>query len=78
MQLGPDQVLLAVDIKFRGGLSLDELESAIDRLEQKIREAEPTIQRIFIEAESLRSRPGGESQSGLQDRQIRALSRHPG
>jgi divalent metal cation (Fe/Co/Zn/Cd) transporter len=78
MQLGPDQVLLAVDIKFRGGLSVDELESAIDRLEQKIREAEPTIQRIFIEAESLRSRPGSGSKSGLQDRQIRDLSRHPG
>jgi divalent metal cation (Fe/Co/Zn/Cd) transporter len=78
MQLGPDQVLLAVDIKFRGGLSRDELESAIDRLEQKIREAEQTIQRIFIEAKSLRTRPRSESKPGMPDRQIRVLSSHPG
>jgi hypothetical protein len=78
MQLGPDQVLLAVDIKFRGGLSVDELESAIDRLEQKIRDAEPTIQRIFIEAESLRSRPRSQSKPSMPDRRKRVLSRYPG
>jgi len=30
-----------------------ELTAAIDRLEQKIREAYPEIKRIFVEAESL-------------------------
>jgi cation diffusion facilitator family transporter len=64
MQLGPDQVFLAVDIKFRNGLGVQELEATIDRLEHRIRTVEPTIQRIFIEAESLRSSAiGGESSS---------------
>jgi divalent metal cation (Fe/Co/Zn/Cd) transporter len=64
MQLGPDQVFLAVDIKFRNGLGVQELEATIDRLERRIRMVEPTIQRIFIEAESLRtSAIGGESSS---------------
>jgi len=54
MQLGPNQVLLTVDIRFRRDLSLDQLERVIDRLEKKIREQEPSIERIFIEAESFR------------------------
>ena len=54
MQLGPNQVLLAVDIKFKYGLRLRELESAIDRLEENIRRREPTVERIFIEADALR------------------------
>jgi cation diffusion facilitator family transporter len=54
MQLGPDQVLLTVDIKFRRGLDVQELEAAIDRIENRIREAEPTIGRIFLEADSLK------------------------
>ena len=54
MQLGPEQVLLNVDIQFRKGLDLLELEAAIDRIEARIREVEPTVQHIFIEAESFR------------------------
>jgi cation diffusion facilitator family transporter len=52
MQLGPEQVLLNVEIQFRRDLSIEALEAAIDRIETRIREKEPTIQRIFIEAES--------------------------
>jgi divalent metal cation (Fe/Co/Zn/Cd) transporter len=57
--LGPEQVLLNVDIQFRSGLTVQELESSIDRLEERIRKEDPKIQRIFIEAEGLRgeSRP---------------------
>jgi len=55
MQLGPDQVLLTVGIQFRRELTIKELESAIERIESRIRQAEPTIKRIFIEAESFKS-----------------------
>jgi len=58
MQLGPDEVLLNVDIRFRRGLDVGELESAIDRLESRIKHEEPTIQRIFIEADSLKQTAG--------------------
>jgi len=54
MQLGPDQVLLNVDIKFRRGIDVRQVESAIDRLENRIRREEPTIKRIYIEADSLK------------------------
>jgi cation diffusion facilitator family transporter len=54
MYLGPEQVLLNMDIKFRSGLTVQELESSIDRLEERIWRENPKIQRIFIEAESLR------------------------
>ncbi|HMH00567.1 MAG TPA: cation diffusion facilitator family transporter [Terriglobales bacterium] len=54
MQLGVDQVLVAVTVKFRRDLSVPQIESTIDRLERRIRQEEPTIKRIFIEAESLR------------------------
>ena len=63
MQLGPDEVLLTADVRFRRGLQVQELEAAVDRLEERIRQAEPTIQRIFLEADSLkpvtRSQPTG-------------------
>jgi len=57
MQLGPEQVLLTVNIRFRRGLDVQELEAAIARLEERIKKAEPTIERIFIEADSLRQPP---------------------
>ena len=54
MQLGVDQVLLTIAIKFRRDLGVPQIESTIDRLERRIRQEDPSIKRIFIEAESLR------------------------
>lgn len=54
MQLGPREVLLAVDIRFRRGLDVQELELAIDRIEDSIRQWDPMIAKIFIEADSLK------------------------
>ncbi len=53
LHLGPDQILLALDVQFRGGLTTGELERAIDRLEKAVRSRHPRITRIFLEAESL-------------------------
>ena len=55
MQMGPDQVVLTVDIRCRRGLDVQQVESAIDRLEARIRQQEPTIEKIFIEPDSLKS-----------------------
>jgi divalent metal cation (Fe/Co/Zn/Cd) transporter len=60
MQLGPSQVLLTVNIQFRRDLDLQKLEEAIERIETRIREREPMIQHIFIEAESFK-RPAARS-----------------
>jgi cation diffusion facilitator family transporter len=54
MQLGPEQVLLTVNIQFRRKLTLEQLESAIERIEASIRREQPSVQRIFIEAESFK------------------------
>jgi len=53
MQLGPEQVLLTADIRFRRGLTVEKLESAIARLETHIRQKEPTIKKMFLEPDSL-------------------------
>jgi divalent metal cation (Fe/Co/Zn/Cd) transporter len=70
MQLGPNEVLLTVNIRFRRGLDVQELEAAIDRLESRIRYEEPTIIRIFLEADSLkpsiRNRSLRSNSGGLQ------------
>lgn len=53
MHFGPQEVLLNLDIKFRNGISAEEIEAAIDRIEAEIRKRHPEIKRIFIEAESI-------------------------
>jgi divalent metal cation (Fe/Co/Zn/Cd) transporter len=55
MQLGPDQILVNLEIKFRAGLSVKELEAAVDRIEKSIRSHHPDVRHIFIEAESFHS-----------------------
>lgn len=53
MHVGPYSVLLNVDLTFRDGLEAEGVEAAVDRLEEAIRSQHPTIQHIFIEAESI-------------------------
>jgi cation diffusion facilitator family transporter len=54
MQLGPDEVLLNLDVEFRPEISGLQIPDAIQRLEERIRKAHPEITRIFVEASSLR------------------------
>ncbi|MEC4816635.1 MAG: cation diffusion facilitator family transporter [Scytonema sp. PMC 1069.18] len=53
MHLSPQEVLLNLDIQFCKQLSTEELASAVDRIEEKIRRQHPEIKHIFIEAKSL-------------------------
>lgn len=53
MYLGPDDVMLALDVEFRDELSANEVEEAVDALQNAIRAEYPGIKRIFIEAKSL-------------------------
>ncbi|HEU5118068.1 MAG TPA: cation transporter, partial [Isosphaeraceae bacterium] len=55
MHLGPNDVLLNLDIQFRSSASSSDVEAAIDRLERSIRRHLPMIKRIYIEAEALSS-----------------------
>lgn len=54
MHFGPNDVLLALDVRFKKHLKAGEIAAAIDRLEKKIRDKHPEIKHIFIEAKSLK------------------------
>jgi cation diffusion facilitator family transporter len=53
MHLGPDEVLLNLDVTFRPNISASEQVAAVERLEHDIRRAFPEVKRIFIEASSM-------------------------
>jgi cation diffusion facilitator family transporter len=52
LHLGPDSILLALKVRFRAGLTLPEVEAAVDVLEERIRAAIPAMKRIFVEPDS--------------------------
>jgi cation diffusion facilitator family transporter len=56
VHLGPQQVVAALSIDFRDGLSAEEIERAVERLEHAIRRREPEVTALFIKPQA-RSRP---------------------
>lgn len=54
MQLGPDDILLAMGLQFREGLSTDEFERVLGRMERDIRGKQPKVKHIFFRVDSLR------------------------
>ncbi|OUL22659.1 cation transporter [Nostoc sp. RF31YmG] len=58
MHLGPQEVLLNLEIQFRKHLSAEDLALAVERLEEKIRTQHPDIKNIFIEAKSIANSAG--------------------
>jgi cation diffusion facilitator family transporter len=57
MHLGPEEVLLNLEIDFHEALPPGQITESVNRLEQEIRRRHPEIQRIFIEARALQGRP---------------------
>ncbi len=53
MHLGPDDVLLNIEVKFTPGLPAEEIHDAVHRIEERIGEPFPEVSRIFIEVEAL-------------------------
>ena len=53
LHLGPRDIMLALNIEFMDGLSSDEIEAAVRRIERKIRGEHSEVTRIFIEAASV-------------------------
>ena len=52
MHLGPKQVILALKVAFEPGLSLEDVEKAINALETRIREELPHMRYIFVEPDA--------------------------
>lgn len=53
MQMGPDELLLALDVRFKTDLTSGDLTKAVQRLEKNIRGNLPDVKKIFIEASNL-------------------------
>ena len=53
MHLGPDAVLLNIEVTFTPGLTAEEIHEAVHRIERRIGEPYPQVSRIFIEVEAL-------------------------
>jgi cation diffusion facilitator family transporter len=55
MHLGPDQVLLNIEIEFRPRIPVEEVDSAVRRIEKRIQVPYPQVTRIFVEVRNSRS-----------------------
>ena len=60
--LGPTDVVLALDVEFAHHLTAEEIERAIDDLQDAIRVPYPEMKRIFVEAKSLSARAPSQGQ----------------
>ncbi|NNK47705.1 MAG: cation transporter [Gemmatimonadetes bacterium] len=58
VHLGPDDILLTLGLKFSSGLQVAEVALAVQRIERRLREADPRITRVFAEPE-VADDPGG-------------------
>jgi cation diffusion facilitator family transporter len=54
MHLGPDEILLNLDVQFKPDLTAAQVVSVVDELEGQIRKKYPGIRQIFIETEGLK------------------------
>ena len=57
MHLGPEDILVNMEVEFRDDLSTDQMEAVIDRMEMDIKKAVPEVSKVFIEAQSLKKKP---------------------
>jgi cation diffusion facilitator family transporter len=53
MQMGPGEVLLALDVNFKAGINSEQIMLAVQRLEKNIKAKYPAVKQIFIEAKNL-------------------------
>jgi cation diffusion facilitator family transporter len=51
MHLGPEEVLLNIEVQFKPGLPVEEVHAAIHRVEASIAEPFPEVSRVFVEVE---------------------------
>ena len=55
LHMGASFILLNIGVKFADSLDTRRLESVIDSIEERVKQAVPEVKRIFIEADSLRA-----------------------
>jgi cation diffusion facilitator family transporter len=58
VHLGPDDILLTLGLEFSAGHNIQEAAQVVERIEKRIRDADPRVTRVFVEPETA-SDPGG-------------------
>ncbi|HEX7030668.1 MAG TPA: cation diffusion facilitator family transporter [Gammaproteobacteria bacterium] len=58
MHLGPNEVLLTMEIEFKPELSAADVAATIDRMDRRIRAAHAEIRYVFVEAQSIAKQGG--------------------
>ena len=56
MHLGPNEILVNIDVEFSDNLSTDDLESIIAHIESHVKAAVPEATQIYIEAKALQKK----------------------
>jgi len=68
LHMGPERVVLNLDVKFDPVLEAEAVEAAVDRLERGVRQEYDAVKYIFVEAKSLAGRQrDGQSGDGATD-----------
>ena len=49
---GPERLLVTADVAFDSGLDADEIDDRITEIERRLREAEPDVEKVYIEPET--------------------------
>ncbi len=52
MHMGSDFILVNLSVNFRDSITAGDLEREIAALDRSIKEAEPRVKRVFVEAEA--------------------------
>ena len=58
VHLGPDEILLTLGLEFAAGHDIEDAAQAVERIEKRIRGADPRVTRVFVEPE-IPTDPGG-------------------
>lgn len=61
MYMGPNDLLLTLEVLFRPELSAAQAAAAIDRLDKSIRAAHPQVRHLFVEAQSIAAKASAET-----------------
>ena len=78
MHLGPQEILLNLEVEFRPVMTMPQITAAIDRLESRIRARHADVIRIFIEARVLKRAASGEASAAGDEQSIGYARRETG
>jgi cation diffusion facilitator family transporter len=56
LYFGPSEVLVNLDVHFIDNLNSDQIEQTVDRIEDRIKAALPSVNRIYIEADTIKTK----------------------